>query len=233
MTASAVMDAGELRRWVACAAVVLGVHAAAVTMLTRWQVPLTGEDEAGAIMVDLAPFLAPETDTRQDLAPGPDIQIPQMPQADEKPPEKAEEKIELPPPVPQADVVIPPELVKPPEIPKEETPPPQMTAPPRPRPPSPGRIASWNRSIVKQIEQHKGYPPAAHARREQGVAQLAFTLDRQGQVTAARVIKSSGFPLLDQETIATVRRAQPFPAPPPDMAGESFDFTIPIGFHIR
>src|SRR5437660_1615547 len=92
---------------------------------------------------DLSLSLGDEPVAREDLAQGPDIQSPQMPPTQEKPPEKAEEKIELPPPVPQADVVIPPELVKPPEVPKEETPPPQITAPPRPRPPSPGRIASW------------------------------------------------------------------------------------------
>jgi len=80
-----------------------------------------------------------------------------------------EEKVELPPPVPEAEVVIPPKPVKPPERPKQEAapPPPQLTAPPRPRPPSPGQVSSWHRSIVAQIERHKGYPAAAQARHEQ------------------------------------------------------------------
>ena len=38
---------------------------------------------------------------------------------------------------------------------------------------------------------------------------------------------------LDQETIDTVRRAQPFPPPPANMPGETFDFTVPIRFNIR
>jgi outer membrane biosynthesis protein TonB len=31
----------------------------------------------------------------------------------------------------------------------------------------------------------------------------------------------------------TVRRAQPFPSPPANMAGETFEFTVPIRFNIR
>jgi protein TonB len=82
------------------------------------------------------------------------------------------------------------------------------------------------------VERHKGYPAAARAH-ETGTAELAFTLDRNGKVLASRVVRSSGFAALDQETIDTVRRAQPFPPPPPNMSGETFDFTVPIRFNIR
>jgi len=50
---------------------------------------------------------------------------------------------------------------------------------------------------------------------------------------ASRIVKSSGFSALDQETMATVRRAQPFPPPPASLQGATFDFTLPIGFRIR
>ena len=39
--------------------------------------------------------------------------------------------------------------------------------------------------------------------------------NRKGMVIASRVAASSGSPALDQEAMALVRRAQPFPAPPP------------------
>ena len=106
------------------------------------------------------------------------------------------------------------------------------TSPPRPRP-SAAQVASWHRKIALQVERHKGYPAAARARHETGVVELAFTLDRQGMVVASRVVRTSGFASLDQETIATVQRAQPFPAPPPNMPGDTFDFTVPIRFNIR
>ena len=66
-----------------------------------------------------------------------------------------------------------------------------------------------------------------------GIAELAFTLDRNGEVVTSRVVRSSGFAALDQDTIDTVRRAQPFPPPPANMPGETFDFTVPIRFNIR
>jgi periplasmic protein TonB len=235
MTATAA-DRDDLRRWVLCGALVLGLHAGGGAMLARWHEPVVGDDASNAIVVDLAPFVSPEKESQQDLAPGPEtMTLPQPEKPEEKVPEKAEEKIEPPPPVPNPEVVLPREEVKPPNKPKEKAPPPppQMTAPPRPRAPSSGQVSSWHRSIVAQIERHKGYPAAAQARREQGVAQLAFTIDRQGHVTASRVVRSSGFAALDQETVATVRRAQPFPPPPPNLPGATFDFTLPIGFHIR
>jgi protein TonB len=52
-------------------------------------------------------------------------------------------------------------------------------------------------------------------------------------VVASRVLRTSGYASLDQETIATVQRAQPFPPPPPNMPGDTFEFTVPIKFNIR
>jgi protein TonB len=235
MTAAA-LDGGELRRWAASAALVLAVHAAAALMLARWHEPLSGDEGTAVVEVDLAPYLGPSTESANDLAPGPlQQQVEPTPQPEpEKPEEKVEEKIEPPPPAPEPEVVLPPEPVKPPDTPKvEERPPvPQTTAPPKPHPAA-AQVASWHRKIVMQIERHKGYPAAAQARHQTGIAQLAFTIDREGRVVASRIVRSSGVAALDQETIATVRRAQPFPPPPPNMPGETFDFTLPIRFNIR
>jgi protein TonB len=223
----------DLRRWVFSAAVVIGLHAALVVKLTTWHERIPGDEGTEAIIVDLAPLTAPPTDSRNDLAPGPEQQqsksAPDVQQREETP----LEKIEPPPPVPDAEVKLP-EEAKPLDKPKEEpTPPvPETTSPPRPKP-SAAQIASWHRRIAQQVERHKGYPPSARARHETGTAQLAFTLDRNGKVVTSRVVRASGSAALDQETIETVRRAQPFPPPPANMPGETFDFTVPIRFNIR
>jgi periplasmic protein TonB len=228
-----VADNYDLRRWVFSAAVVIGLHAALVVKLTTWHERIPGDEGTEAIIVDLAPLTAPPTDSRNDLAPGPEHQqsksAPDVPQREETP----LEKIEPPPPVPDAEVKLP-EEAKPPVKPKEEpTPPvPETTSPPRPKP-SAAQIASWHRRIAQQVERHKGYPTSARARHEIGTAQLAFTLDRNGKVVTSRIVRTSGSAALDQETIDTVRRAQPFPPPPPNMPGETFDFTVPIRFNIR
>ena len=176
-------DREDLRRWVFSAAMIAGLHAALVLALVRWHEPITGDEGTEAIVVDLAPYTGPSTDSRNDLAPGPEQQesksVPEVPpKADDTPPEKFEPL----PTVPDADVQLPPET-KTPEKPVEQPAPPvpQTTAPPRPRP-SAAQVASWHRRIALQVERHKGYPAAARERHETGTAELAFTLDRNGKV---------------------------------------------------
>ena len=229
-----VEDRNDLSRWLLSAFVVIGIHAVLAVTLTRWHEPLAGDEGTEAIVVDLAPFTAPPTESRNDLAPGPEQQQSTAPpNAQPLKSEEKQEKIELPPPVPDADVQLPAEPIKPPNKPIEQPSPPAVeTSPPRPRP-SAAQVASWHRRIALQVERNKGYPASARARHETGTAELAFTINRNGMITASRVVRTSGFASLDQETIDTVRRAQPFPPPPPNMPGDTFEFTVPIRFNIR
>jgi protein TonB len=94
-------------------------------------------------------------------------------------------------------------------------------------------IPTWKRQVVALLERNKRYPASAKARNERGTAQLAFSLDRQGRVTATRIVRSSGSATLDQETLDLVRRAQPFPPPPAAMAGATIDLTVPIRFNVH
>jgi protein TonB len=94
-------------------------------------------------------------------------------------------------------------------------------------------IQSWQRQVVTLLERNKRYPPAARSRRQQGVAQLFFTLDRHGHVTESRVLRSSGATTLDQEALALLHRAQPFPPPPPELTGERVGVTVPIRFNLK
>src|SRR5262249_57638793 len=99
----------DLRRWVFSAAVVVGLHAVLVVMLTRWHERVAGDEGSDAIVVDLAPFTGPSTESKNDLAPGPEQQQStatpdvQPPEPEEKP----QEKIERPPVLPDADVQLP------------------------------------------------------------------------------------------------------------------------------
>lgn len=94
-------------------------------------------------------------------------------------------------------------------------------------------VPTWKRQIVTLLERNKRYPAEARSRGEKGIAELAFSLDRNGHVTASRIIHSSGSPALDQETLDLVRRSQPFPPPPSVMPGAQVDLTVPIRFNIR
>jgi len=158
------------------------------------------------------------------------------------------------PPAPNPEVAVEP---PPPKEVKQETAQPQVPRAPAPATSAPQaipeRIATvaaaptqgalnrsesstlpaWRSQVAGLLERNKRYPPAAQARREQGVVQLLFSLDRKGQVTASRVAKSSGSAALDAEAMALVRRAQPFPPPPAELTGARVDLAVPIRFNLK
>jgi protein TonB len=94
-------------------------------------------------------------------------------------------------------------------------------------------LASYNQLVAAHLQRFKQYPSGAKAAGEQGTARLSFTLGRSGQVLGSRLGGSSGHPALDGETLAMVRRAQPFPPMPPELKQASMSFSIPVQFSIR
>ncbi|WP_417793257.1 TonB family protein [Terasakiella pusilla] len=88
-------------------------------------------------------------------------------------------------------------------------------------------------TLRRRLEQHKTYPRRAKRRRQEGVVVIEFTVTREGQVTEFKVRQGSGHDLLDEETIAMLKRAQPLPAFPKDMEGEFLKIALPIHFSIR
>ncbi|HKH96369.1 MAG TPA: TonB family protein, partial [Beijerinckiaceae bacterium] len=49
---------------------------------------------------------------------------------------------------------------------------------------------------------------------------------------AAALARSSGVPVLDAESLALIRRAEPFPVPPPGMP-VPIEITVPVRFSFR
>jgi protein TonB len=94
-------------------------------------------------------------------------------------------------------------------------------------------LASYNQLVAAHLQRFKQYPSSAKAAGEQGTSRLSFTLGRGGQVLGSRLAGSSGHPSLDGETLAMVRRAQPFPPMPPELKQASMSFSIPVQFSIR
>jgi periplasmic protein TonB len=90
------------------------------------------------------------------------------------------------------------------------------------------RAARWEQSLVAHIERFKRYPRQAEGRF--GVARLAFTIDRHGRLLGARVVAGSGSAILDDEALATIRRAEPFPVPPDGLAEGQLSFVLPIRY---
>jgi len=94
-------------------------------------------------------------------------------------------------------------------------------------------LPNWKSQLLALLERNKRYPSDAQSRGDQGVAMLAFAVDRQGGVHRAHIARSSGSAALDQETLSLLQRAQPLPAPPADMRGAQIAVTVPIRYSIR
>ena len=90
--------------------------------------------------------------------------------------------------------------------------------------------ANYGGAVMAHLQRYKRYPDDARERGESGVARLAFTLDRSGNVVASRLAGSSGSGAIDREVAALARRASPFPPPPP---GASLSFVVPVRFGLR
>lgn len=279
--------AAEAGRWLGCGALVFGLHWAAFNLPDAPPAPIPIQEPA--VMIELAELPVAPPAEPVDLAPGPTMQeapekveeeVPPDPlaKAEDTPPPPPLEKVEeplpqldaapvdnievpLPPPIPLASELTPPERKvelpkeppkpkpKPKDRPRNEKPPaprtaaaPRVNAAPSNRVAAPTQGASssrsvspanWRSRLMAHLNRHKRYPPEARSAGAQGRPRVAFTINRSGQVTSARLVGSSGSSALDAEAVAMVRRASPVPAPPPEMGGGSFSFTVPVLFNMR
>jgi len=73
-------------------------------------------------------------------------------------------------------------------------------------------------------------PPAALARGLEGRSIITFTLDRSGNILAARVSGSSGEPLLDHAALAAVSANSPLPPPPAALPFTVLEIELPVLF---
>lgn len=174
-------------------------------------------------------------------APEPEIKLPELPSIPDAPAVLAP-----PPPERPRPVVKPPERNPPPkprvverkpvERPRQRqaaAPPPAPPQASAPNPVSSGAAAqpsassaSWRGSLIAHLNRHKRFPGGANP----GTVQVAFAIDRSGNVISARLAGSSGDPALDQEAVAMVRRASPVPAPPANLGGGTIALAVPVRF---
>lgn len=53
--------------------------------------------------------------------------------------------------------------------------------------------ARYLQALLGHLNRYKRYPESARRMRREGVVEVTFTVNRQGQVADARVVKSAGF----------------------------------------
>lgn len=92
-------------------------------------------------------------------------------------------------------------------------------------------IASWQQAVVTRLARFQRYP--AQVKGATGIANVSFSMDRQGHVLNSRVTKSSGSAVLDSEALSLLTRAAPLPPPPTAVPDTDLTFVLPIRFVLR
>ncbi len=239
----------EIFRWAVCGFAVLLVHTLGALALIQRDNESDLDAGSPVAFIELAPIPVAPSATPEELPPGPPapdaeqrarVEVSEKPRQDEQPIQElaknpdAADAAPLPePPKKQTEEAAPQEPV---EASSAAAPPVVAETAEKPAAPAEGRATQrpsasalrWERSLVAHLERSKRYPRDAAGK--SGVALLAFSIDRQGRLLASRILKSSGSAVLDAETLALVNRAEPFPAPPGNVADSQLSFVVPIRY---
>ena len=87
--------------------------------------------------------------------------------------------------------------------------------------------ASWGAKIQRKVLRRLVYPRGATG---SGVARVALTIDRGGQLTRLRLAKSSGVEAFDQAALNAVRRTGRFPKAPGALTEATYTFSMSLTF---
>jgi periplasmic protein TonB len=221
----------DLLRWSIAGLIVMSVHAGVIAYFLAAHQPNEIGDYGEVVSVELAPIDSTPDAVEEDVAPAPETMVESQPVPD-LPSEKPPDEMTVEQPLDETPTLDPTRLPKQPEK-VENTPPPAPRTAQQVKGGSPAVDPSWQASLVRQIQRFKRYPPEAQSRHEQGVVLLGFTLDRNGQVLAHNIVRSSGYADLDDEVMGMIMRAQPLPPFPASMTQPRIDLTVPIRFSLR
>jgi protein TonB len=206
-------------RWSLAAIVIVIAYAAIGAALVLWSARTPkAPNILAAVSVSLVPVQSSSPQSQdQDIAVGPEMQ-----EAPDTPPQPPKDE-----PTPSADDAIP----KPKPTQQSQPPAPQTTAPQKSD--NIGQFSEaasnlYNSRVFGQLQRFKRYPAAAHG--ASGTVVVRFVLNRAGDVISSAVTQSSGNAVLDDEALAILRRASPFPAFPAVKPGEEDVFVAPVAF---
>lgn len=71
--------------------------------------------------------------------------------------------------------------------------------------------ARRNLAVRSRLEHFKHYPASARRRGIEGAVDVSFSLNAEGRAENMQLLTGSGYTILDDAALSTVRRAEPFP----------------------
>lgn len=149
-----------------------------------------------------------------------------------KTPQPVAEPAPEPAPAPApAPVVAPPPQAQPP-----------VSAAPLPAPAAPraaagpdaaSLVAQYRAAIMLQAARYKRYPRFARDNGWEGKVDVRMEIGADGSIASLRVVRGTGYSILDQQALDMVRRAKPDAAIPGGLRGKAFGIDVPVIFSLR
>jgi protein TonB len=226
-----------------CAAVLLHLLLVASAFLDLRRPPMPPAEPIQAIAVELAPWVTAPARPRNERPPGPDAKARPAPAtaAVREPDARPSDVRGVLPAGPERVASTPDLDTVRASTRSEASAPPSIAAPPASSLAAPqtstagaqSATVTWRGLLLGRLQAYRRYPRRAQSAGQEGVVLVAFTVDRRGAVLGVRIVRGAGYPLLDDEALATVRRASPVPPPPNDVPGDPVEVVVPVDFYVR
>lgn len=83
--------------------------------------------------------------------------------------------------------------------------------------PAPEVMLRYLDVVRQKIEERKEYPVEARRQGIEGVVYIRFTILSDGQTDKIKIVKSSGYKILDNSAVTTINKSNPFPPLPKEL----------------
>lgn len=95
-------------------------------------------------------------------------------------------------------------------------------------------VANYQSIVAAHLNKYKKYPPSSLMNEEEGVVYVIVTLDSNGNVLSRKIKKGAKYETLNNETLATLDRASPLPAPPQEyVKNGKVVLVLPLKYNLK
>jgi protein TonB len=93
-------------------------------------------------------------------------------------------------------------------------------------------VEDYKKQIAESLARHKHYPRMARARNWKGIAILQLDFSSDGRLDNYRLVRSSGYSILDDQAVQILVASLPLPRLPVPLEGNRLSLEIPVEFRL-